>query len=48
MLRDVLTELANALREQGDIDERECFIDATFASAKGGGDEIGATSAARA
>ena len=43
VLRAVLTDLANALREQGDIDERECFIDATFAAAKGGGDEIGPT-----
>jgi len=43
VLRAVLTDLANVLREQGDIDERECFIDATFASAKGGGDEIGPT-----
>lgn len=43
VLRDILTDLANALREQGTIDERESFIDATFASAKGGGDEIGKT-----
>jgi transposase len=43
VLRDILTDLANALREQGAIDERESFIDATFASAKGGGDEIGKT-----
>jgi transposase len=43
VLREVLTQLANTLREQGDIDERESFIDATFASAKGGGDEIGKT-----
>ena len=43
VLRAVLTDLANALREQGDIDERECFIDAMFAAAKGGGDEIGPT-----
>ena len=43
MLREVLTDLANTLREQGAIDESECFIDATFASAKGGGDEIGPT-----
>jgi transposase len=43
VLRAALTDLANALREQGDIDERECFIDATFATAKGGGDEIGPT-----
>jgi len=43
VLRDVLVDLANALREEGTIDESECFIDATFASAKGGGDEIGPT-----
>jgi transposase len=43
VLRAILADLANALREQGAIDERECFIDATFASAKGGGDEIGPT-----
>src|SRR5438132_6565759 len=43
VLREILTQLANTLREQGEIDERECFIDATFASAKGGGDEIGKT-----
>jgi len=35
--------LANALRDKGALDESECFIDATFASAKGGGDEIGPT-----
>ena len=27
MLRKVLTDLANALREEGEIDESECFID---------------------
>jgi transposase len=43
VLRAVLADLANALREQGAIDERECFIDATFATTKGGGDEIGPT-----
>jgi len=43
VLRNVLTSLANTLREQGDIDERESFIDATFASAKGGGEGIGKT-----
>jgi transposase len=32
-LRNVLVELANALRDEGAIDESECFIDATFASA---------------
>ena len=43
VLREVLTDLANTLREQGQIDEEECFIDATFSSAKGGGEEIGPT-----
>jgi len=43
VLRAVLTDLANDLREQGAIDERESFIDATFAAAKGGGAEIGKT-----
>jgi transposase len=43
VLRSILTDLANHLRERGEVDESECFIDATFASAKGGGDEIGKT-----
>lgn len=43
ILRDVLTDLANTLRDQGHIDEEECFIDAMFSSAKGGGDNIGPT-----
>lgn len=43
VLRSVLTDLANDLRERGAIDERESFIDATFAAAKGGGEEIGPT-----
>jgi hypothetical protein len=43
VLRKVLTDLANTLREEGEIDESECFIDATFCSAKGGGEEIGPT-----
>ena len=43
ILRGVLADLANELRDRGEIDERECFIDATFASAKGGGAEIGPT-----
>ena len=30
-------------RERGALDEEECFIDATFAMAKGGGAEIGPT-----
>jgi transposase len=43
VLREILTPLANTLREEGALDERESFIDATFAAAKGGGDEIGPT-----
>ena len=43
MLRNILTDLANALREQGDIDEQESFIDAMFCAAKGGGHGIGKT-----
>lgn len=43
VLRAVLTDLANTLREDGALDEAECFIDATFASAKGGGEQIGPT-----
>ena len=43
VLRNVMVELANALRDAGGLDERESFIDARFASAKGGGDEIGPT-----
>lgn len=43
VLREILIALANELREQGALDESECFIDATFSSAKGGGDEIGKT-----
>ena len=42
-LRHVLTDLANELRDRGGLDEQECFIDATFAMAKGGGAEIGPT-----
>lgn len=43
VLRKIMTDLANALREQGALDESECFIDATFASAKGGGEAVGPT-----
>ena len=43
VIRAALTELANVLREENRIDESECCIDVTFASAKGGGDEIGPT-----
>ena len=43
VLREGLTQLANTLREEGAIDERESFLDATFAAATGGGDEVGLT-----
>jgi len=43
VLREVMTDLANTLRDEGALDESECFIDATFSSAKGGGEEIGPT-----
>lgn len=43
VLRDIMTALANELRDRSDINERERFIDATFASAKGGGDAMDKT-----
>ena len=43
VLRSVLCALANELRERERLDPSECFIDATFAMAKGGGAEIGPT-----
>src|SRR6266478_1606347 len=43
VLRRVLTDIANELRDRGALNEQECFIDATFVMAKGGGSEIGAT-----
>src|SRR6516225_5461634 len=43
ILRLVLTDVANELRDKGVLDEEECFIDATFVMAKGGGSEIGPT-----
>ena len=36
-------DIANELRERGVLDEVECFIDATFVMAKGGGAEVGPT-----
>ena len=35
--REETPDLANTLRVEGEIDESQCFIDAMFASAKGGG-----------
>jgi transposase len=43
VLRNVLCVLANELRQNGKLNTQECFIDATFSSAKGGGAEIGPT-----
>jgi transposase len=43
VLRNVITDLANELRSIGVIDESESYIDATFAPARGGGDDIGPT-----
>lgn len=37
VLRGLLVDLANALREDGALDVTECFINASFAPAKGGG-----------
>jgi hypothetical protein len=39
--REILTQLANTLREEREIDQRKSVIDATCASAKGGGEGIG-------
>jgi hypothetical protein len=38
-----MTDLAKTLRDEGGLDESERFIDVSFASAKGGNDEIGPT-----
>jgi hypothetical protein len=43
VLRNMLTDLANPLCEQGDIDDRESFIDAMFCAAKNGGRGVGKT-----
>lgn len=43
VLRNVITDLANELRSLGTIDESESYIDATFAPAKGGGEDVGPT-----
>jgi hypothetical protein len=39
----VLMDVANELRNKGAVQEEECFIDAMFVMAKGGGSEIGTT-----
>ncbi len=41
VLRRVLMDVANELRERGALDEEECFIDAIFVMAKGGRQKSG-------
>ena len=48
VLRVILMDIANELRERGVLDEEECFIDATFVMAKGGGAEVGPTKRGKA
>jgi transposase len=43
VLRAILCAVANELRAQGGIDESECFVDAMFSPAKGGGDRADQT-----
>ena len=43
ILRDVMVDLANELRDADLLDTSECYIDATFANGRGGGLEIGNT-----
>ena len=40
-LRRILTDVANEPREEAVLYKEECFIDATFVMAKGGGAKIG-------
>jgi hypothetical protein len=39
----VIATLARHLRERGDLDLSECFIDATFVMARSGGGGVGKT-----
>ena len=43
VLRRVLTDVANELRDKGALYEEECFVGGTFVMAKGGGSEVGTT-----
>jgi len=47
ILRTILIDLANELREQDLLDTTECYIDATFANGRGGLD-IGNTKCGKA
>jgi hypothetical protein len=48
VLRRVLTDVANELRDNGALDEEEYFVDATFVMAKGGGRTLERRSAEKA
>jgi hypothetical protein len=48
ILRRLLTDVANELRDGGALDGEECFIDATFVMAKGGGQRLGQRNAEKA
>jgi len=48
ILRRVLTDVANELRDKGALDEEECFIDATFVMAKVAGQKSDQRSAEKA
>ena len=41
IVRRVLTDVANELRDRGALDDEECVVDAMFLMAKGGGAEVG-------
>src|SRR6478736_6944694 len=43
VLRGILMDIANELRESGVLDEEVSFIDASFVMTKGGGAEVGPT-----
>ena len=43
VIRNVMIDIANELRDDDVLDESECFIDAMFSSAKGGGSGVGLT-----
>jgi hypothetical protein len=47
VLCDILTQLANTLRDEGALDERESFIDAAFTAPKGEGDAWASRNEAR-
>ena len=48
VIRAALTDLANSLREQGEIDESECYIDACFASPRVAASRLGRVGAEKA